>query len=230
MEIITEHLIEGAKKAGGLTVIIDVFRAFTTSAYVMNNGAEKIIPIGDLEEAFELKKKNPAYIIMGERKGMKVKGFDYGNSPYEIKDVDFKGKTVLLTTSSGTWGIVNAKNSDEIILGSFVNVSSIINYIKKKTPETVTLVAMGSEGKEIADEDELCAKYIKESLECKHPDFNEIKNYLRYYKSSLKFFDKTKPEFPEEDFDCAMDINRFRFVLKVVKKNKDVMILKESVS
>lgn len=226
MEIITESLIEGAKKAIGLTVIIDVFRASTTSAYVMNNGAEKIIPVGCLEEAFKLKKKNPEYILMGERKGLKVKGFDYGNSPYEIKDVDFKGKTVILTTSSGTQGIVNTKNSGEIILGNFVNATSIINYIKQKNPKTVTLVAMGSEGREITDEDELCARYIKESLEGKSPDFNEIKHYLRNYKSALKFFDKNKPEFPEEDFNCAMDIDRFKFVLKVVKKDNNIMILK----
>ena len=226
MEVIIENLIEGAKRARGLTVIIDVFRAFTTAPFVMNNGAEKIIPVGKLEKAFELKKKNPHYLLIGERKGIKVKGFDYGNSPFEIKDVDFKGKTVVMTTSGGTQGIVNAENADEIMVGSFVNANATINHIKEMNPEIVTLVAIGSYGTEIRDEDGLCAKYIKESLEGKNPNFNEIKKYLRSYESSQRFFDENKPEFPKEDFDCAMDLDRFDFALNIVKKDDVFEIIK----
>ena len=43
MNIEILHLIEGAKKAKGVTVVIDVFRAFTVEAYVMSRGAKKII-------------------------------------------------------------------------------------------------------------------------------------------------------------------------------------------
>lgn len=225
MKVTIESLVEEARRAKGLVVVIDVFRAFTTAAYVMNNGAEKIIPIGNLDEAFELK-KNPDYILMGERKGLKVQGFDYGNSPFEIKDVDFGGKTVVMTTSAGTQGIANAKNADEIILGNFVCIDAIVNYIRKLNPKTVTLVALGSEGIVIRDEDELCAKYIKDSLEGKVPDFDKIRNHLRNYESALKFFDESRPEFPKGDFDCAMDINRFDSVLKVVRKGDLLEIVK----
>ena len=158
MEIIIEGLIEGAKRAKGLTVVIDVFRAFTTAAFVMNNGAEKIIPVGKLEEAFGLKKKHPNYILMGERNNLKVEGFDYGTSPFEIKNINFTGKTVIMTTHSGTQGIVNAKNADEILLGSSVNIQATIDYKKKLKQEIVTLVAMGAGGTKERDEDELCAK------------------------------------------------------------------------
>lgn len=227
MKIIIENLIEGAKKAKGLTVLIDVFRAFTTTAYVMGNNAEKIIVVSELEKAFSLKKENPNYILMGERKGLKVEGFDYGNSPYEIKNIDFTGKTIIMTTSAGTQGIINAENADEIILGNFVNIQSIIAYIEKVNPAVVTLVALGSLGIEIRDEDQLCAKYIKQKLEGKNPDFNKIKSYLKRYKSALKFFDINKPEFPKGDFDCAMDIDKFKFVLRVVEKDNELSIVKE---
>lgn len=227
MKVITESLIEGAKKAEGLTVLIDVFRAFTTVAYVMNNHAERIIPVSELEKAFNLKKENPDYILMGERKGIKVEGFDYGNSPYEIKNIDFTGKTVIMTTSAGTQGIINAKNADEIILGNFVNIQSIIEYIKKVNPVVVTLVALGTSGTEIRDEDELCAKYIKQKLEGENPDFNEIKLHLKEYESAIKFFDVEKPEFPEGDFNCAMDIDKFKFVLKVIEKDNELSIVKK---
>ena len=55
----------------------------------------------------------------------------------------------------------------------------------------------------------------------------QIQNYLKTYKSSLKFFDDSKPEFPKGDFDCAMAIDSFDFVLKVIRKPEGLMIIKE---
>ena len=161
MEIRVLQLIEGAKRAEGLTVIIDVFRAFTTACYVFNNGVKKIIPVGRLDTAHSLKEKDNKLILMGERSGKTVSGFDYGNSPALIKDVDFTGKDVVHTTSAGTQGIVNAENASEIITGSFVNASTVAKYILQKKPSRVTLVCMGNAGVEAADEDILCALYIK---------------------------------------------------------------------
>jgi 2-phosphosulfolactate phosphatase len=227
MQIVIESLIEGAKRAKGLTVLIDVFRAFTVAAYVMNNGAKEIIPVDELEKAFALKKSNQDYVLMGERKGLKVEGFDYGNSPHEIKNIDFTEKTVIMTTSAGTQGIINAKNADEIILGNFVNIQSTIAYIENTNPPLVTLVALGSSGIEIRDEDQLCAEYIKEKLEGKNPDFNKIKDHLKEYKSALKFFDINEPQFPKDDFYYALDIDRFKFILKVIKKENKLSIIKE---
>lgn len=140
MRIDILHSIEGAKKAEGLTVIIDVFRAFTCACYVMGNGAEKVIPIGDINSAYVLKEQNPDFILMGERNAKKPEGFDYGNSPTEIENVDFTNKTVIHTTSSGTQGIVNAIHSTKIITGSFVNVQAIIDYIKRSNAEIVSSI------------------------------------------------------------------------------------------
>ena len=132
MEIEVLHMIEGAKKARGIAVIIDVFRAFTVECYVMNNGAEKIIPVGSKELAYELKEKNKDFILTGERKGKILEGFDYGNSPTQVEKVDFTGKTIVHTTSAGTQGLDNAINADEIITGSLVNAKAIVEYIKEK--------------------------------------------------------------------------------------------------
>ncbi|MBT5642494.1 2-phosphosulfolactate phosphatase, partial [Candidatus Bathyarchaeota archaeon] len=67
-------LVDGAEQARGLAVVIDVFRAFTTAAYVMANGAERIIPVGTVEKAFEMKRANQSVILMGERDGKQVQG------------------------------------------------------------------------------------------------------------------------------------------------------------
>jgi 2-phosphosulfolactate phosphatase len=219
MQIIIESLIEGAKRAKGLTVIIDVYRAFTTAAYVMNNHAKRILPVGTLEEAFELKKKHPEWILIGEKDGVMVEGMDYGNSPYLIKDVDFTGKTVIMSTIAGTRGVATAVGADEILTGSFVNVDATARYIKRKNPLNVTIVSMGYGGYKKTDEDELFAQFLKEKLEGKTPDFSMIKNKLTDYPAYF-YTDKDRKEFPTGDHDCALDVDRFNFVLKVIK-NKE---------
>ena len=114
MNIEILQLIEGAKQAKGLTVVIDVFRAFTMEAYMMARGAEKVIPIGDCDLAYKLKQENPDIILAGERGGKILPGFDVGNSPWELLQIDVTGKTVVHTTSAGTQGIANATGADEI--------------------------------------------------------------------------------------------------------------------
>jgi len=213
MRIERLSLISGARRARGLAVIIDVLRAFTTAAYVMANGAEGIIPIGCLEKAFELKRLHPGWVLMGERGGRRVEGFDYGNSPFEIRDVDFTGKTVIQSTGAGTQGVVNAKGAEEQILGSFVTAGAIVRHINSIQPETVSLVAMGSRGVEPGVEDELCAGYIEDALMGRTPDFEEIRGRIRKAKSVAKFFDPAQPHNREEDFHMAMELDRFDFIL-----------------
>lgn len=78
-------LIEGAKKARGISVIIDVFKAFSFECYAVQNNVKKIIPVASKELAYELKRKNPDYLLAGERKGIMLADFDYENSPTQIE-------------------------------------------------------------------------------------------------------------------------------------------------
>ncbi len=227
MKVKILHLIEGAKQARGLTVIIDVFRAFSVACYVFGNGAKKIIPVGDIDIAYKLKKEKSNFILIGERGGKKPDGFDYGNSPTQIENIDFTNKTIIQTTSAGTQGIANATNVDEVITDSFVNVQAIINYIKKQNPEEVSLVAMGSHGTSISDEDTLCAEYIKNALENKINNFPKIMEHLRQYKSAHKFFDLTQDWAPERDFELCLSLNKFNFVLKVEHYNENQVFFRK---
>lgn len=218
MNINILHLVEGARQATGLTVIIDVFRAFTVEAFLARNNAEKIIPVSSLENAFQYRQKHPDAVLCGERKGIMVEGFDYGNSPSQIENVDFTGKTVVHTTSAGTQGIANAVNAQEIIGGSLVNAKAIAAYIRQKDPETVSLVCMGLDGKEKTDEDTLCAKYIKSLLE-NNPMRNPTHNVARLkYTDGAKFFDEAQQSvFPERDFWLSTTFDSFDFVLRLRK-------------
>ena len=213
-------IVNNAKEATGIAVIIDVFRAFTVEPYIMNNGAKKLIPVGDIEIAYEYKRKDENCILIGERGGRKQDGFEYGNSPSQIQNVDFSGKTVVHTTSCGTQGIVRAVNADEIITGSLVNAKAIAKYIKDKNAEEVSLVSMCRSGEEPAEEDELCAKYIK-SLLLQEP-MNNMMEEIEILKQTrgARFFDETMQEvFPKKDFYLCTELNKFNFVLRVNKDN-----------
>ncbi len=214
MKIQILECIEGAKKAAGLTVIIDVFRAFSLEAALFSKGVERIIPIGQLEKAFQLKKAHPDWILFGEREGKQVEGCDYGNSPSQVQALDLKGKTCIHTTSAGTQGIVNATGADEIITGALVNAKAIANYIQKKNPDLVSLVAMGNQGKTHCDEDVYCAQYIQSLLEGKPFDLNQKIEALKE-SDGKKFLDPENTIFPKEDFYYATQVNCFDFVIQV---------------
>lgn len=220
MEIRVLQLLDGAKDAHGLTVIIDVFRAFSTACYAFGCGASKIFPIGDIKLAYEIKSKNPDYMLIGERNEQKPPGFDFGNSPAQLLTANLAGKTIVHTTSSGTQGIANAKNADEIITGSFVNAGAIVKYIRQKQSKTVSLVCMGYACEYPTDEDTLCAEWIKNELENKPNDFNEMVEIIRKG-SGARFFEAEKQSWsPKADFELCLNLNRFNFVLKVEHDDK----------
>ena len=222
MNIQILELIDGAKAAKGLTVIIDVFRAMTVEAYVIRNGAADLIPMGSTEDAYAYRDAHPGTLLMGERGGAMCPGFDFGNSPSQVKDYDFTGKTVVHTTSAGTQGVANATNATEMLTGSLVNAKAIAEYIKASGAEYVSLVCMGLAGLEPTREDTLCAEYIKALVEGTPfdlaPGIEECKQT-----SGAKFFDPNNPIFPEEDFWLSVEADKFDFVLHVEQGEDGLM-------
>ena len=164
MEIEILQLLDGARQAKGLTVIIDVFRAFTTESMIMAYEPEKLLAVGDIQTALDYRAAHPDAVLCGERDGAIIPGFNYGNSPSQIEFANLAGKAVVHTTSAGTQGIVNATGADEILGGSLVNAKAIACYIQKKQPKHVSLVCMGLAGVCPTEEDTLCAEYIRSLL------------------------------------------------------------------
>lgn len=216
MDINILQLIDGAKKATGLTVVIDVFRAFTTACFIMNNGAEAIYPVGSVSEAFRLKSEIPDSLLVGERKEVIVPGFDYGNSPANIEHTDFSGKNIIHTTSAGTQGIVNAVNTDEIITASFVNANAVSRYIKLKNPKTVSIVCMGKAALAPTEEDTWCAEYIKALVNGEDYCIKKKLEELRYLEGRRFFKADNQQQCPERDFYLSTQTGIFDFVLKAI--------------
>jgi len=206
-----------ARKARGLGVVIDVFRAFSTACYAFQAGARAIIPAKDLNEAYRLKKDNPSFVLMGEQDGRTPQGFDLGNSPLKIKKIhrDLKGKTIIHLTSCGTKGLKNAINCTERITAAFVNVSAVAQFIAKRRPAIVSLICTGTNpDSKNMDEDHLCALYLRNLLRGKKEDFKQIVSQLRTSRFASYFFDEKVTSYPKEDFYYCLDLDKFDFVLK----------------
>jgi 2-phosphosulfolactate phosphatase len=198
------HMVEGARQARGAAVIIDVFRAFSFECYLIRANAAKIIPVASLELAYTLKREHPDYLLAGERHGVILPGFDYGNSPAQVEGADLRGKTVVHTTSAGTQGLENAGGADVILAGSLVNARAVAAYIRSRDFQEVSLVPMGWEARWQTEEDNLCAEYIKSLLEGQSPDISKEIAALSQT-SGKKFFDPAQSAvFPTRDFElCA---------------------------
>lgn len=226
------HLLSGAKEARGLTVIIDVFRAFSLECYLYDLGAALVRPVGSIEEARTLHEKIPGSLLIGERSGIKVEGFDFGNSPSQVaaEKEKISGKVIIHTTSAGTQGIVNATGASEILTGSLVNAKAVAEYIRDRSSKfqagnasgkalEVSLVAMGLSAKREAAEDELCAEYIKSLVEENKilPAFEERRQDLKNH-DGKRFFDPDLQEhFPEKDYYMCIKQDLFPFVLRIGK-------------
>lgn len=213
MKIIKKDFIAGARETEGIAVIIDVFRAFSTACYCLNAGARRLLPVIGIEEALALQARLAGSVLVGERGGRKLEGFDFGNSPTELLHADLHGKDVIQTTHSGTQGVVNAVQANEVLTGAFVNARATARHILSRKPAIVTLVRMGWQAETPTDEDDICAEYLESLL--LGLDFAEdsVLPRLKASPCSARFFDPDKPWSPSTDFDLCLRLNRFDFAV-----------------
>ena len=212
-------LLRGAREAVGTTIIIDVFRAFTTAAVAFSRGAEKIVLVAEVEEALALRRQGVGQLCMGEVAGVKPDAFDYGNSPYELENVDLTGRTVVQSTRAGTVGATAASAAERLYLGSFVTAAATVRAIQEQQPPLVSIVAMGYASKQRADEDEQCALYLRNCLQGRRPDLDAVRQLVRVGHEAQKYDDPAQPQFHPQDKDLALHIDRYAFAIPVAREN-----------
>ncbi|MCI3135289.1 2-phosphosulfolactate phosphatase [Phenylobacterium aquaticum] len=166
--IVIESLTASAGRARGAVVIIDVFRAFTTAAVALANGAEAIVMVDDLDTALALRDRGVGRICIGERRGVKPEGFDFGNSPHEIRDLSFAGDVLIQTTSNGTKGVLAARAATRVYAASLANAAATVRAILDDGEAEVWLIAAGDDAAR-TEEDEICALYMRALLQGRSP-------------------------------------------------------------
>ncbi len=207
--------VPGAQSAQGIAVVIDVFRAFSVAAYAFSRGAATVIPVGAVEDARELKRQHPDWLLIGERHARPLPGFDCGNSPTDLGKIDVAGRTIIHTTHAGTQGLTNALRADVVITGALVNAAAIVRYIESRQPQIVTIVRMGHEARENSDEDDICAELLRSRLSGEPMPTEGIRERLRGASSAQKFFDPACDWAPEGDFELCTRVDVFDFVLQL---------------
>ena len=171
--------------------------------------------VGSVGEALLLRKKGIADICIGEVGGKPAPEFDFGNSPFELCEVSFAGKTIVQRTSAGTQGIAAAGRAERLYAASLATASATVRAILAGSPEHVALVAMGDNGINRTDEDELCAIHLRNLLEGRSGDRRAVQRLILAGGEVGRFHDPVRPHLHAEDVDIALDIDRYDFAIRV---------------
>jgi len=203
-----------------VNIIIDVIRAFTVSYYAFVSNVKEIQLVDTIENALAFKEKSKEYILSGEVLGYKIKEFDYGNSPYDISNINLNNKKLVQKTTNGVTATLNALNAKNIFVTGFVNYMAVVKKVKilenqfEGNEFIVNIIASHPTG----DEDLACAELIEDVL------FNnanirslEEKTISRILKSdaSYKFIDDSNQEFSVLDLLLCVKLIEDDFVMSL---------------
>jgi len=149
-------------KRRDLIIVIDVLRCSSSIVNAFANGVKAVTPTETLKEAFALREQHSDYLLAGERKGRKPRGFDFGNSPLEFVQEVVEGRTVIMTTTSGTRALVGCRQAEHVLVGAFLNAKAVAKKaaeIAQSSGVNVSFLLAGEKGL-FSLEDFLCAGAI----------------------------------------------------------------------
>ncbi|WP_038057043.1 2-phosphosulfolactate phosphatase [Thermodesulfobacterium hydrogeniphilum] len=171
---------EKVNELNGIAIIVDALRASATLAVLLEKGIKEIFVVSEVNEAWQLKKKIPEALLIGERNNFKIEGFDFSNSPSEIWKIEnLKNKKAIFTSTSGARRIVSCKKATKILIGTTINASAIARIVKNyvsKYQKPVVIIPAGVYGKEnfLSEEDLIGAWEIAKRLELPLKEYPEI--------------------------------------------------------
>ena len=161
-------------------IVIDVIRATTTLTTVFDSGATRVYAANSLEKAQYAATRFPHRLLCGERHGLPVAGFDYGNSPAQFAQTDLTGRELILTTTNGTRAFYACPASSTRLAGCFYNAHAVtaraLALAQEKGSNIVIVCA--AESNYFALDDATCAGYLALEVQRQHPDI-EIADDIR---------------------------------------------------
>jgi 2-phosphosulfolactate phosphatase len=160
----TADEVQYKDKENKIGVVVDVLRATTSAVMALKNGCSSFIPITTIEEARELSKKfeRGQVLLGGAKRGVKVQGFDLGNSPDDYKEEVVRGKDIIFTSSNGTKAMHELEGAREVLVASFLNISAVCNELL--TLNTDILIACSGDFGVFSLGDAVCAGMIVDRL------------------------------------------------------------------
>ena len=230
MQVNFGYLLDGARKASGTAVIIDVFRAFSCMPLMFSMGLKKSILVASPGDALVIKRRHQDYILVGEVGGLPIEGFDLGNSPSQILSQNpdyFKNKIAVQRTSAGVQGALAALNiADEVLVASYNVARATAAYIRARNPAVVNLVAMGWDLETRAPEDDWCARYIAHLLGAGSYNHDQAMREIVFNETAQRFLGVDQPKFPPEDPVLCLQRNVYGYALAVRREKNTVTVKK----
>jgi 2-phosphosulfolactate phosphatase len=183
-------------------VVIDVLRSSTTIAVALSNGAREIIPVESIENAVKISGSLFGDVTLrgGERNGKTIQGFNLGNSPLEYTEPTVKGKSIIFCTTNGSVAMYRSRFAQNLSVGSFVNISKVIEFIKEIRQDFLLICAGRANAlSNFSLEDTVCAGMIIHTLaadkdlavELTDSSFASQALYKTYGRSLLKMMKNT---------------------------------------
>ena len=198
----------------GVVVVVDVLRAFSTSAYAFAAGARAVVAAHTLQEIEHLKREHaPAITVGAQPGGWPVEGLDYGNSPASIASLDLAGKTLIEYSAGGVRGLIDCDHASEVLAGSLVCAHATAEYISALAPDVVTFVITGLWTDRDGDEDHACADLIEAYLLGMTPDLAAFESRVRRSDFGRRFGSVDHAHLPLADLDLCARADRFEFAM-----------------
>ncbi|MFA9396660.1 MAG: 2-phosphosulfolactate phosphatase [Clostridiaceae bacterium] len=230
--IISAKYIKDYDFSNKIAIVIDTLRATSVIVTALNNGANRIIPVLEIEEALKLKEQlGDKVLLAGERKGLKIKDFDLSNSPLEYRGEVIKNKNIILTTSNGTRAIKGCASARKVYIASLLNGEAVSNLLIKENSDVVFVNAGTYD--EFSMDDFITSGYIisriMESSEAKLSDISKTAMYIyennKDIKSYIKdaFHYKIMEELGFYD-DLEFCIRKGQFNIVPIYKNGEIKI------
>jgi 2-phosphosulfolactate phosphatase len=218
-ELVHLHSLENK-----IVVVVDIFRATSTMIAALANGITEIKTFADLEECRAMKEQG--FLIAGERNGLTAPGFEMGNSPVAYLNQMHEGRKLAMTTTNGTLAISKSSGADEIIIGSFPNLSATIQYLQNKNQD-VLIHCAGWKGM-FNLEDSLYAGALVKSLESSHEAtedgalamkalFEKEGHDLKGFLSKASHAKRLQNHNIESDIDFCLTLDLFEIIGKVTE-------------
>jgi 2-phosphosulfolactate phosphatase len=160
---------ESTDMTGKVAVVIDVIRATTVIVEALASGARGIFPTVTTEEAIALAQTlgREDALLCGERKGLRVEGFDLGNSPQEFTAERVNGKQLVMSTTNGTRSLRACQGARRVLIMAFTNIQAVVERVHalqvSEDASKLVLVCAGKEGR-FALDDAVCAGLFLKAL------------------------------------------------------------------
>ncbi|GAB4057121.1 2-phosphosulfolactate phosphatase [Catellatospora paridis] len=155
---------------GGVVVVIDVIRAFTTAAVAFERGVTEIACAPSVEVGRGLRRLHPDRLLVGEANGLKPPDFDFGNSPFEMSTAQLDGRRLIQATSNGTLGLARCPDPAALLAVSALNVGATARWIASNHADIPrTLICTGRTA-----EDWACARYLADLLDGSAPAWADL--------------------------------------------------------